>query len=138
MIILRLRNYRLVLVHIVIHATSKASCFVSSRVLIHASRSQDIRGSANYESTLGMVLLLGVGGMLVGISKEILRIRRMGCVFILVSWYYSKNIFREHNVECNVVLIIRIVLLFLGVGGRPVLVSPLLLLVGVMICVSIL
>lgn len=118
-IIIGVGMYRIVCVHILLHAFIKASMFVSSGNTIHIDGEQDLRGCSDALCILRIVMLLGIGGSVLGTSKEVLMgmICLVGVVVVLLSWTYTKHIMREFNglVICGLLMVW--FLMFFGVGG---------------------
>lgn len=66
--------YGIVFLHIALHRVVKASAFVSSRVVIHGVRTQDGRVWVMDSNRLVIlrvfIILIGIGGSTLSISKE--------------------------------------------------------------------
>jgi len=81
--------YRVCLIHILTHAFVKATCFVSSRVKIGITRTQELRGWAMENQIMVIVisflLLCGVGGSIIYNSKEMIVLQIIILLVVLMG-----------------------------------------------------
>lgn len=112
--------YRLVLVHILLHAFTKAGVFIWSGNVIHSNGSQFIGLSSHGIFVLSFFILMRLPSILISSSKELLVVM-CSIVILLVSISYSKKFLSRVGIsECFCVLLLPLVL-FIFSGIRPLL-----------------
>lgn len=121
--LLGLGLYGMVFLHVILHGLVKASAFVTSGILIHGIGTQDRRDwTVNNEVLLIIIVfmvLIGVGGSTVGMSKEELVIGMIGLWIMVSGWMYSKKFFNTFGrvKERNMVIPFNWVLVIICGGG---------------------
>lgn len=114
------RMYGLVLVHILLHAFTKAGVFIWSGNIIHSNGSQFIGLSSHGIFVLSFFILMGLPSILISSSKELLVVM-CSMIMLIVSISYSKKFLSGFSMsECFCVLLLPLVL-FVFSGIRPLL-----------------
>lgn len=104
------RMYGLCIIHILTHAFVKASCFVSSRIKIGITGTQEIRHWSLDNQVVVMILsfllLCGVGRSIIFSSKEMIVLQFFFTVIVLIGWKYTKTFLnRIRRISSNIIKI---------------------------------
>jgi len=116
------RIYRVCLIHILTHAFVKATCFVSSRVKIGITRTQELRNWAIENQIIVIIisflLLCGVRRSMIYNSKEMIVLQIMLILVVLIGWKYTKVFFNNlRGINTGLMKINYSLLILMVMGG---------------------
>lgn len=91
-LLLSISLFRVVMLHICVHAFFKASAFMWSGVIIHSNGEQNSNYTFSLYIALCILILIGLPGMMPRISKELIMIEfgLIGIMLLIVAISYSK------------------------------------------------
>jgi NADH-ubiquinone oxidoreductase chain 5 len=119
-IILSMSLYRVIVVHICVHAFFKASAFIWSGVLIHSNREQNSNSTFSLHILVCIVVLMGLPGIIPGMSKELIVIEIGSAIimFLLYAVSYTKAFSNGHLlIEGLCTLLSPLLLVVFVIGG---------------------
>jgi len=122
-----LQLWGVVVLHIIMHSFIKASVFIWSRSLIHSIGTQNVDSLMSLYILFGFILLMGLPGIFVGLSKEVYMSEAFlltTCLLWLVSNYVKKLIHAVLNMEMLCVFLLPFVLVLTGIGNVVVMDNP--------------